>query len=145
MNRRPGTTRNTPSQPVTAEHPAPGRTFVLSNGLLEDIVNSANFGLVAADMQGRVIFINTFARMVLNIDLDVNATTLFVKDFDPDLWDAYREIIASGNPQFNVPVQYQDNQLVSHRMPILRNNSIIGAMSIFKYLEAYERITGRSL
>jgi len=113
---------------------------VLSNGLLEDIVNSANFGLVAADMQGRVIFINTFARMVLNIDLDVNATTLFVKDFDPDLWDAYREIIASGNPQFNVPVQYQDNQLVSHRMPILRNNSIIGAMSIFKYLEAYEEL-----
>lgn len=140
MNRRPGTTRNTPSQPVTGEHPAPDRAFVLSNGLLEDIVNSANFGMVAADMQGRVIFINTFARMVLNIDLDVNATTLFVKDFDPDLWDAYREIIASGNPQFNVPVQYQDNQLVSHRMPILRNNSIIGAMSIFKYLEAYEEL-----
>lgn len=114
--------------------------MMFSNDILEDILNSANFGLIAADRSGRVIFVNTVARMILNIEEDPSSTPLFVKDFDPDLWDAYSNILSSGLPQLNVPVQYHDARLVTHRMPITKNGSIIGAMSIFKHIEAYEEL-----
>lgn len=108
--------------------------------LLENILDSANFGLIAADRTGRVIFVNSLARSILDIMDDLLDRRLFVGEIDPDMWESYREIMATGKPQVNLPVVFRDIPLVSHRLPIVRNGEIIGAMSIFKEREAYEEL-----
>lgn len=108
--------------------------------LLENILNSANFGLIAADREGQVTFVNLFARMVLDIHQDIEKNPAFIGDFDKGLWAEYQKIIKTGESQLNIPAMYRDNPLVSHRLPIVRDGEIIGAMSIFKHLEAYEEL-----
>ena len=108
--------------------------------LFENILNSANFGVIASDREGRGTFVNLFARIALDIHQDIEKDPVFIKDFDPDLWTAYQKIIETGEPQLNVPAKYRDTLLVSHRLPIVRDGEIIGAMSIFKHLEAYEEL-----
>lgn len=122
-----------PSSPQTRLEPQPA-------DLLQCILNSANFGLIAADGKGRIIFINLFARLVLDLHQDIEETPAFIRDFDPDLWEEYRRIISTGEPQLNVPARYRGTPLVSHRLPIVRDGDIIGAMSVFKHLEAYEEL-----
>jgi len=108
--------------------------------LLEDILNSGNFGVVASDRQGKATFINLFARIILDVHQDIEKEPASIKDFDPELWTAYQEIMRTGEPQLNVPATYRDTSLVSHRLPIVHDGEIIGAMSVFKHIEAYEEL-----
>jgi PAS domain S-box-containing protein len=108
--------------------------------LCQNILNSANFGLIAADRNGKVMFINLFARLVLGMNQDIAENPVHVKEVDPDLWKEYSKVLKSGVPQLNVPARYKETPLVSHRLPIMEDDSIVGVMSVFKHLEAYEEL-----
>jgi PAS domain S-box-containing protein len=109
--------------------------------LCQNILNSANFGLIAADRNGKVMFLNLFARLVLGMNQDITENPVHVKEVDPDLWKEYSKVLKSGVPQLNVPARYKETPLVSHRLPIMmEDDSIVGVMSVFKHLEAYEEL-----
>jgi PAS domain S-box-containing protein len=108
--------------------------------LLENILDSANFGLIASDRSGRVVIINQFARDILDFQEDLSKRPFFVREFDPELWEEYRKIIATGVQLINIPVNYGDVPLVSHRLPVIRDGETIGVMSVFKRREAYEEL-----
>lgn len=110
------------------------------DSMFENILNSANFGLIAADTKGTITYINLFARVVMGINQDILNETISVRDIDPDLWTEYQKIISTGEPQLNIPVRFRESPLVTHRLPILQDDALIGVMSIFKHLEAYEEI-----
>jgi PAS domain S-box-containing protein len=106
----------------------------------ETLLNSANFGIIATDTGGYVIFINPFARSMLGVHQDISNKALKIHDIDKTLWKEYKRIIQTGEPQLNVPAQHNDTALVSHRLPIMSGGRIVGAMSIFKPLETYEEL-----
>lgn len=110
--------------------------------LCETILNSADFGIIATDTEGMILFINPFARLLLDFHQGISDRTVNIHVIDEDLWEEYRKIIETGEPQTNVPAQAQHNgrPLVSHRLPIYLNGRIAGAMSVFKPLETYEEL-----
>ena len=73
--------------------------------LCETILNSANFGIIATDCQGYVLFINPFARSLLNFHQNLSNRAVRIHDIDKDLWKEYRTIIETGEPQINVPAE----------------------------------------
>ena len=110
--------------------------------LCETILNSGDFGIIATDTEGTIIFINPFARSLLDFHQDIADRKVNIHVIDKDLWVEYKKIIETGEPQINVPAQAQHNgrPLVSHRLPITLNGRIVGAMSVFKPLETYEEL-----
>jgi PAS domain S-box-containing protein len=108
--------------------------------LCETILNSADFGILAADTRGMVIFVNPFARSLLDFHGDISNHDIEIDAIDKDLWAEYRKIIETGKPQINVLADANGKPLVSHRMPIFLNGRIAGAMSVFKLLETYEEL-----
>ena len=115
------------------------RTAPIEN-ICETLFNSANFGIIAADIEGYILFINPFARLLLDFHKDISNRATKIHVIDKDLWNEYRKILETGEPQLNVPAQHNGKLLVSHRLPIVQNGKIIGAMSIFKLLETYEEL-----
>ncbi|HPI92902.1 MAG TPA: sigma 54-interacting transcriptional regulator [Deltaproteobacteria bacterium] len=129
--------------PRQSQHGSPAVSSIPGLGmdsLLENILNSANFGLIAADREGRVTFVNLLARIVLGFEQDTDQHPVHIFDVDPELWNEYLKILSSGEAQLNVPARYNNNLLVSHRLPIVEDGDIVGVMSIFKHLEAYEEL-----
>ena len=108
--------------------------------LCETILNSANFGIIATDCQGYVLFINPFARSLLDFHQNLSNRAVKIDDIDKDLWKEYQTILETGEPQLNVPAQHDGTPLVSHRIPIILNGQVAGVMSVFKLLETYEEL-----
>ncbi len=106
----------------------------------ETLLNSANFGIIASDVEGYVVFVNTFARSLLDIHTEISNKALRINEIDKNLWKEYAQVIQTGRPQLNVPAQHNETPLVSHRLPITLDGRIIGVMSIFKHLETYEEL-----
>jgi PAS domain S-box-containing protein len=108
--------------------------------LCETILNSANFGIIATDCQGYVLFINPIARSLLNFHQNLSNRAVRIHDIDKDLWKEYLTIIETGESQLNVPAQHDGTPLVSHRLPLFLNGHVAGVMSVFKLLETYEEL-----
>lgn len=116
------------------------RLATTSGILCETLLNSIDFGILAADTRGMVIFVNPFARSLLDFNEEISGRDVHIDAIDKDLWEEYRKIIETGKPQINVPADANGKPLVSHRLPIFLNGEIVGAMSIFKLLETYEEL-----
>jgi transcriptional regulator with PAS, ATPase and Fis domain len=125
-----------------APHPPVQETRLATpSGILyETILNSVDFGILAADTRGMVIFVNPFARSLLDFQEDISNHDVHIDAIDKDLWEEYRKIIETGKPQVNVPADANGKPLVSHRLPVRLNGRIVGAMSVFKLLETYEEL-----
>jgi PAS domain S-box-containing protein len=135
MNIPPEISRNDPHPPLQ------DAGLTIPPGILcETILNSADFGVIAADTAGVVIFINPFARSLLDFHQDISTHPVKIHVLDKDLWKEYQKIIETGEPEINVPAQHNGIPLVSHRLPIILNGKIAGAMSVFKLLETYEEL-----
>lgn len=121
--------------------PHPETRLATPSGILcETILNSVDFGILAADTRGMVIFVNPFARSLLDFHQDISNHDVAIDVIDKELWAEYRKIIETGRPQINVPADANGKPLVSHRLPILLDGRIVGAMSVFKLLETYEEL-----
>ena len=112
----------------------------VSDEFCEVLLNSANFGVVAVDTDGYLLFINSFARSLLDLQQDISNRSVRMEDIDKEIWEGYRKVLTTGEPQLNIPVEYQGTSLVSHRLPIMHHGSMIGVMSVFKHLETYEEL-----
>jgi PAS domain-containing protein len=103
-----------------APHPPVQETRLATpSGILyETILNSVDFGILAADTRGMVIFVNPFARSLLDFQEDISNHDVHIDAIDKDLWEEYRKIIETGKPQVNVPADANGKPLVSHRLPV---------------------------
>jgi PAS domain S-box-containing protein len=132
----------TPEKSGSASRPPaqPSPPAVPSGILGETILNSVDFGILAVDTAGKVIFVNPFARSLLDFHQDISHHDIAIDVIDKDLWAEYKKIIETGKPQINVPADANGKPLVSHRLPIRLDGGIVGAMSVFKLLETYEEL-----
>jgi PAS domain S-box-containing protein len=112
----------------------------MSDDFCQILLNSANFGVVAVDSEGRLIFINSFARSLLDFHLDISSRSVRMEEIDREIWEGYQKVLSTGQAQLNIPVQYQGTPLVSHRLPIMHNGTMIGVMSVFKHQDTYEEL-----
>lgn len=112
--------------------------------LYECLLQSVNFGVLAVDVQGNVLFINRYAQKLMGFNADVSDGAVRFEDVAPEtfqeIWPQFQKVLLKGQPQLNVQVKYRGENLISSRYPIVNSGKIIGVMSVFSQMEKYEEI-----
>jgi PAS domain S-box-containing protein len=111
-----------------------------SDDLYRLLFDTANFGVIAVDTNGNMLFINGFARSLLKITQEISLSSINMNSIDKEIWKGYQKVLSTGEPQLNIPVLLKGTQIVSHRFPIMHDGKMIGVMSVFKNLETYEEL-----
>lgn len=96
----------------------------------EEILEALEEGVMAIDMNGRILFINRAAAHLLNIDQQ-NSFGRRLHDIYPSF--TLERVARTGKAEYNVSVKSKrDSYILSDRMPLEENNQIIGAVAIFR-------------
>lgn len=96
----------------------------------EEILEALEEGVMAIDMNDRILFINRAAAHLLNIDQQ-NAFGRYLRDIYPSF--TLERVARTGKAEYNVNVKSKkDVYILSDRMPLEENNQIIGAVAIFR-------------
>jgi len=109
--------------------------------ILEAIVDSAYFGIIAVDKEGYLVFINPVAREILGYHDEVPPRSVRLADMENDVWLDYKKIMETGEPQLNIPVTLRGRSLITHRTPIIYNGDVLGTMGVFQEQKAYEKLS----
>ena len=104
-------------------------------------LDSAQFAVLAIDVEGYLIYINELARDLIDFRKDIRLKKTHYADLDYTTWVKFKEIIETGEPQIGVPVVAFSRPLVANRSPILFSGEIVGVMSVFHELTKYENIS----
>ncbi|MGC9323629.1 MAG: sigma 54-interacting transcriptional regulator [Desulfomonilia bacterium] len=109
--------------------------------LVQAILDSAHFAILATDCDGYLIYLNDLAKNLLNFKKDIRVQPVHFADIDYTTWLNYKKVIETGIPQIGVPVMISNRPLVANRSPISVNGEIVGVMSVFHELKRYESIS----
>ncbi len=106
---------------------------------MTSIVDSAQNGIVAIDKNGLIIVVNMMARQLLGVRGN-DAVGRFVLDVIPN--SRLMEIMASGKPLTGQKFVVNDTiSLVVDYAPIVRNEKVVGAVSVFQDISRLETIS----
>ncbi len=108
--------------------------------LFRSMLESVQMGMFAVDTGGRILYLNKFARDALKVPPNPPGRFMKVQDVKPGAWPDFQAVIKTGEPKLNVPVEYGGLSLVSHYYPVLHEGAVTGVVTVFKFLEDYERL-----
>ena len=111
-----------------------------ADSFFQAVLDSVQFGVLVADSEGYLIYINNLARSLLDFKDDINARKVHYAEIDYATYLNFSKIIQTGEPQIGVPVMNFSRPLVANRSPIVLNGEIAGVISVFHELERYENI-----
>ncbi|MFP4085523.1 MAG: sigma 54-interacting transcriptional regulator [Desulfobacteraceae bacterium] len=106
---------------------------------LRDILDAAHNGIVIIDTFGIIMVYNKAARSMLNKDRD-DLLGEFIGHVYPNAWDELRQILRDGIPQIGAKITLGESTIIANRTPIRRNGGVIGIISVFQDISAYENI-----
>ncbi|MDD5169428.1 MAG: sigma 54-interacting transcriptional regulator, partial [Syntrophales bacterium] len=106
---------------------------------MTSIVDSAQNGIVAIDKSGNVTIVNRMARQLLSLR-DSDVVGRFILDLIPN--SRLMEIMASGKPLTGQKFVFNNvTSLVVDYAPIIRDEEVVGAVSVFQDLSRLEEIS----
>ena len=111
-----------------------------ADSLLKAVLDSVQFGVLIADREGYLVYINNLARCLLDFQEATHARKVHYAELDYPTYLNFEKIIQTGEPQIGVPVMSFSRPLVANRSPIVLNGEITGVISVFHELERYENI-----
>ncbi len=106
---------------------------------LRDILDAAHNGIVIIDTSGIIVVYNKAARSMLNKDRD-DLLGEFIGNVYPNAWDEFQEILSHGRPQIGAKITLGESTIIANRTPIHQNGEIVGVISVFQDISAYESI-----
>mgnify|MGYP001194512713 FL=1 len=112
-----------------------------ADSFFKAVLDSAQFGVMVVASDGTIVYINDFARQLLDFNIDVVARKVHLAEIDQSNWLNIQKIIKTGEPQIGIPVISYHQPLVANRSPIIYNGETVGAISVFHKLEHYENIS----
>jgi len=104
---------------------------------LEQTLENCQNGIIIVDNNGIIKCINKMACKMLNIE-KVNPLGKSVAEVIPST--GLMQVLASGEPQDHQKLTLGGITIISNRRPIVRNNEIIGAISIFLDISLQENL-----
>ncbi|OPY87906.1 MAG: Arginine utilization regulatory protein RocR [Smithella sp. PtaU1.Bin162] len=105
------------------------------------VLDSVQFGVIVTASDGCLVYVNNFARNLLDFHADIINSKVNFAELDSANWISIQKVIKTGEPQIGVPVMNYSKPLVVNRSPIVYNGEIVGAISVFHQLEHYENIS----
>ena len=110
--------------------------------ILSAICDASYFGILATDREGNILYSNKEARKLLNGKDDAININRHLREYDPKTWEDFQHVIITGESQIGVPVVTPSSRnVVVNRTPIVLNGEVIGVISIFQDMKAYEDVS----
>jgi PAS domain S-box-containing protein len=114
------------------------------NCIFKAICDSSFFAVLATDREGYILYMNDQAKEILDFHEDFNARPMHISKYDSKSWEGFKAVIETGERQVGVPLLVSSSRhVVTTRSPILWNGEVIGVMSVFQDMAAYEQISER--
>ena len=112
-----------------------------ADSFFQAVIDSVQFGVLVADREGYLIYINNLARSLLDFKNDINARKVYCGEIDCSTSLNFLKVIHSGEPRIRIPVISFSRPLSADLFPIVLNGEIAGVISVFRELECNEYIT----
>jgi len=112
----------------------------LKDGSFKTILDSSHNGIVIVDREGIVIFFNSAAKNILDLE-DEKIEGKHFSSVSQEAWDDFEKIVVSGEPQLGKKFEVGGQTLIVNRTPIRDRGKIIGVLSIFQDISEFEKIT----
>lgn len=112
------------------------------DGPLAAIINASHNGIMILDRAGIVVFYNSAAAKIFseNPDAIVGRHFSMVR---PEAWPDLQQILETGQPQVGRKISLPKATIIVNRSPIILDNQIVGAISVFQDISAYEAIISK--
>ena len=112
-----------------------------ADSFFQAVLDSVQFGVLVADREGYLIYINNLARSLLDFKDDINARKVYCGEIDCSTSLNFLKVIHAGEPRIRIPVINFSRPLSADLFPIVLNGEIAGVISVFRELECNENIT----
>lgn len=106
---------------------------------LRHIFDSTHNGISIIDKTGIIVVYNKAAGIMLDKDPD-EMLGQFIGDTFPNTWADLENILKDGTSQIGKKIDLGNSTIVANRTPILENEEIVGAISVFQDISEYENI-----
>jgi len=106
---------------------------------LRHIFDSTHNGVSIIDKSGTIIVYNKTAGIMLDKDPD-EMLGRFIGDIFPNTWTDLENILKNGIAQIGKKIDLGNSTIVANRTPILEDEEIVGAISVFQDISEYENI-----
>jgi len=111
-------------------------SLIYNSDIYREVLDNFFLAIVIYDVDGYLIFANDMAKSILMLDDTVglvHCTRINEKD-----WPDIKRVIDTGTSQMGVYVEFHETTMLCNRVPLLRDGTVIGAMSSFHYMTEYE-------
>lgn len=108
--------------------------------MIEDFhatLNSINNGIVVADKNGIVIFVNQWAKMIVGLK-DNSSIGCMMDDIIPG--NRFVRVIETGIPELNQRFQIGTTHILTNWTPIWKEKQIIGAVAVFQEITEFSKV-----
>ena len=122
-----------------------GTELLLGNvfkGLTSAILNSSHNGIMILDRVGTVAFYNAAAARIFSEDPDKIVGQHF-STVRPEAWPDLCHVLETGTSQIGHKMSLAHVTIIVNRTPIIYENQIVGAISVFQDISEYEAIISK--
>ena len=104
---------------------------------INDFINYINIGVIIADMDSKIEFMNKEAISILGISNkeDYNKALFKMPDFK------IKDFLNSNSKNYAEKIDYKGKELIVFKNKIIDHNAIVGAFIFFQYLDIYKELT----
>ena len=101
------------------------------------VFDAAHNGIMIVNRQGRIVVYNRAARRMLG-GVGQRIVGRHFKEVRPEAWADIKKILTTATPQLGKPVSFPNATIVANRSPIIMNGEVVGVISVFQDISAYE-------
>jgi len=112
------------------------------SGPMAAIINASHNGIMILDREGVVVFYNTTALRIFNETPEDIVGQHFSK-IRPEAWPDVQRVLETGQPQIGRKLSLPKATIIVNRSPIVHDEQIIGAISVFQDISEYEAIISK--
>ncbi len=115
-------------------------SFLLdSQGPMAAIINASHNGIMIVDRKGTIVCYNTSASRIF-IENPNQIIGQHFSSVRPGSWPDLRHVLETGQAQIGKKLSFPKATIIVNRSPIIINEQVVGAISVFQDISEYESI-----
>jgi len=106
------------------------------------ILNASHNGIMILDREGFIVFYNQTAARIFGEDREAIVGRHF-SEVRPEAWPDLQSVLTQGQSQVGFKLSLPQATIIVNRSPIIVEDSIVGAISVFQDISEYEAIISK--
>ena len=104
-----------------------------------DIVESAQNGVVLVDREGKILVMNQAARRIVKKRTN-EIQGCKIQHVIPTIWENIREIFETGNGRIGRRITIGKNEIIANCTPVIKDQEVAGILNLFQDISEYEKV-----